>query len=135
MGYVSSVIIQFLVFLSIYSQCDMLVYLTAQHTNVYLVKITDSTSLSTGAVVTMIFTITFIVTLTVSVIITFVTFVIVKKKFEKIYKTTYHPTQQMPVYETVSTITKSDMKLEANPAYGTSDRVAMNDNPAYQSCN
>jgi len=66
-----------------------------------------------------------------------VTFVIVKKKFEKIYKTTHQPTQQMPVYETVSTtcITKSDMKLEANPAYGTSDRVAMNDNPAYQSCN
>jgi len=113
----------------------MLVYLTAQHTTVYLVKITDSSSLSIGAAVAMTFTITFIVTLTVSVIITFlITFVIVKKKFEKIYKTTYQPAQQIPVYETVSTITKSDMKLEANPAYGTSDRVAMNDNPAYQSC-
>jgi len=80
---------------------------------------------------------TFLVTLTVSIVIIFlVTFVIVKKKLEKNYKTTHQPTQQMPVYETVSTsaITKSDMKLEANPAYGTSDRVAMNDNPAYQSC-
>ena len=42
----------------------------------------------------------------------------------------------MPLYETVITpaITKTDVKLEANPAYGTSDRVAMNDNPAYLSC-
>ena len=85
----------------------------------------------------MTFTITFIITLTVSVVITFlITFVIVKRKFEKIYKTTHQPTQQMPLYETVITpaITKSDVKLEANPAYGTSDRVIMNDNPAYQSC-
>jgi len=94
----------------------------------------DSSSLSTGAAVA----ITFIVTSTVSVIITFlITFVIVKKKFEKVYKTTHQPTQQMPVYETICipAIIKSDVKLEANPAYGKNDRVAMNDNPAYQSCN
>ena len=43
----------------------------------------------------------------------------------------------MPVYETVNTpaITKSDMKLQANPAYGTSCGVVMDDYPAYQSCN
>ncbi|XP_065890845.1 uncharacterized protein [Dysidea avara] len=97
----------------------------------------DSSSLSTGVAVAVTFTITFIITLTVSVVITFlITFVIVKRKFEKIYKTTHQSTQQMPLYETVITpaITKSDVKLEANPAYGTSDRVAMNDNPAYLSC-
>jgi len=97
----------------------------------------DSSSLSTGAAVAITFTITFLITLTVSVVITFlVTFVIVKRKFKKIDKTTHQPIQQMPTYETVSTpaITKSGVKLEANPAYGTSDRVVMNDNPAYQSC-
>ena len=43
----------------------------------------------------------------------------------------------MPVYETVNTpaITKSDVKLQANPAYGTSGGVVMDGNPAYQSCN
>ena len=43
----------------------------------------------------------------------------------------------MPVYETVNTpaITKSDVKLKANPAYGTSGGVVMDGNPAYQSCN
>ena len=44
--------------------------------------------------------------------------------------------QQMPLYDTVITpaITKSDVKLEANPAYSISDRVTMDNNPAYQSC-
>ena len=102
-----------------------------------IVNVIDSSSLSTGVAVAVTFTITFIITLTVSVVITFlITFVIVKRKFEKIYKTTHQPTQQMPLYDTVITpaITKSDVKLEANPAYSTSDRVVMDNNPAYQSC-
>jgi len=43
----------------------------------------------------------------------------------------------MPVYETVDTpaITKSDVKLQTNPAYGTSGGVVIDDYPAYQSCN
>ena len=43
----------------------------------------------------------------------------------------------MPVYETVNTpaITKSDVKLQANPAYGTSGEVVMDDYPTYQNCN
>ena len=84
------------------------------------------------------FTTTFIIRLTVCVFVTFlITFVILKRKFEKIHKTTHQPTQLMPVYETVNTlaITKSDVKLQANPAYGTSGGVVMDDNPAYQSYN
>ena len=32
------------------------------------------------------------------------------------------------------TVTKDDMELQPNPAYGTSDKVIMDTNPAYESC-
>ena len=87
----------------------------------------------------MTFTITFIITLTATVVITFIlTFAIVKRKFEKFYNTAKQLPAQTAVYDTVNppAIIKDDhdVKLEANPAYGTTDRVIMDDNPAYESC-
>ena len=42
------------------------------------------------------------------------------------------------VYEQVissnHTVTKNDMELQPNPAYGTRDKVIMDTNPAYESC-
>ena len=35
---------------------------------------------------------------------------------------------------TNQTITKNDLELQPNPAYGTSHKVIMDTNPAYESC-
>ena len=87
---------------------------------------------------------TFILTLTVTAIITFiVTYcVCVKRTLDK--ANTYNLKQQSPVpqekvlYEQVClpshTVTKNDLELQPNPAYGTSHKVIMDNNPAYESC-
>ena len=87
---------------------------------------------------------TFILTLTVTAIITFiVTYcVCVKRTFDK--ANTYNLKQQSPgpqekvLYEQVClpshTVTKNDLELQPNPAYGTSHKVTMDNNPAYESC-
>ena len=45
--------------------------------------------------------------------------------------------QEKVLYEEVSSpshaITKNDLELQPNPAYGTSDKVIMDTNPAYES--
>ena len=76
---------------------------------------------------------TFILTLTVSVIITsIVTYVIAKRKHGKMLQET---TGKHPLYETVNppSHTTNDMELQQNPAYVTSDKVIMDNNPAYES--
>ena len=102
-----------------------------------------SHSLSTGAAVAITFAVTFILTLTVTAIITFiVTCICVKRTLDK--GRTDYPKQQSPgpqekvLYEQVclpsQTVTKNDLELQPNPAYGTSHKVTMDTNPAYESC-
>ena len=95
-------------------------------------------SLSTEAAVAITFVITFILTLTIATVITsIITYICVKRKFEKIL----HKSQQqnkVVFYEQVGPsnkiITKNDVELQPNPAYGTSHKVTMDTNPAYESC-
>ena len=99
-----------------------------------------SDSLSTGAVATITFTLTFIITLTVTAIVTFIVayYCVKKKKFGIELKPNNQPPQETGLYELVDpsnkTSTKEDFELQPNPAYGTSDKVIMDTNPAYESC-
>ena len=81
--------------------------------------------------------------LTVTIIITFIiTYVCVKRTFDKAnthdVKHQSPDPQEMVLYEQVGprnqTITKIDLELQPNPAYGTSHKVIMDTNPAYESC-
>ena len=101
----------------------------------------DNSGLSTGAAVVITFAVTFIVSVTATAIITFiVTYVCVKRTFEKAnIHTSIEPSSQDKVlYEQVGPsnkiVTKNDLELQPNPAYGTSCKVTMDTNPAYESC-
>ena len=97
---------------------------------------------STVGVAVITFTVTFILTLTATAIITFiVTYLCVKKTFEKannVKKANDPPPQEKVIYEQVGlpshTVTKVDLELQPNPAYGTSHRMIVDSNPAYESC-
>ena len=96
--------------------------------------------LSTGAVAVITFAVTFIVSVTVTAIITFiVAYICVKRTLEKVNNA--HNLNKQPLkdqaYEQVRpsshTVTKNDLELQPNPAYGTSHKVTMDTNPAYES--
>ena len=99
--------------------------------------------LSTGAAVAIASAVTFIITLTVTAIITFIVtyYVCVKRSLDK--ATTHDLKHDSPgpqeklLYEQVRlpshTVTKNDLELQPNPAYGTSHKVTMDINPAYES--
>ena len=103
--------------------------------------LTDNSGLATAVIASAV---TFILTLTVTAIITFiVTYcVCVKRTLDKAKN--HNLKQQSPVpqekvlYEQVClpshTVTKNDLELQPNPAYGTSHKVTMDTNPAYESC-
>ena len=97
-------------------------------------------SLSAEVAVTITFVITFILTLIIAAIITaIITYICVKRKFERIIQDFKDKEQNKTVlYEQVGpsnqTITKDDLELQPNPAYGTRDQVIMDANPAYESC-
>ena len=103
----------------------------------------DDSGLSAGAVAIITFAVTFIVSVTVTAIITFImTYVCVKRTLDKV-NTHYHKhqspdPQEKVLYEQVTlpshTVTKNDLELQPNPAYGTSHKVIMDTNPAYESC-
>ena len=96
-------------------------------------------SLSTEVAVTITFVITFILTLIIATIITaIITYICVKRKFERIIQDFKNKEQNKTVlYEQVGpsnqTITKDDLELQPNPAYGTSHKLIMDINPAYES--
>ena len=101
----------------------------------------DSSGLSNGAAVAITFAVTFIVSVTATAIISFiVAYVCVKRTFKKA-NNTHNPNEPMPqekvLYEQVcipsKTVNKNDVELQPNPAYGTSCKVAMDTNPAYES--
>ena len=98
----------------------------------------DSSSTEVAVVIT--FVITFTLTLIIATVITsIITYICVKRKFEKILQDFKNEQQNKAVlYEQVGpsnqTITKNDLELQPNPAYGTSHKVIMDTNPAYESC-
>ena len=101
----------------------------------------DDSGLSAGAVAILTFAVTFIVSVTVTAIITFiVTYnICVKKTLNSHYPRHQSPDPQEKVlYEQVTlpsrTVTTNDLELQPNPAYGTSHKVIMDTNPAYESC-
>jgi len=95
--------------------------------------------LSSEAAVAITFVLTFIFTLIVTAVITFtVTYICVKYKFKKLLQDLKDNQQnKAALYESVSppsqTITKNELELQPNPAYGTSHKVVMDANPAYES--
>ena len=105
------------------------------------------TRLSTVAVDVISFAVTGIVSVTVAAIITFiVTYLCVKKTLGKANNTILTSwtsqscgPQEKVLYEQVSvpshTVIKNDLELQANPAYGTSHKVVMDTNSAYERCN
>ena len=89
--------------------------------------------------------VTFIVSVTTTAIIMFVVaYVCVKRTLTKDDNTIHmhNPNessqQEKVLYEPVipfnHPITKKDLELQPNPAYGTSCKVVMDTNPAYDSC-
>ena len=108
---------------------------------IYHCHIIQLDSLSTEATVSLIFAVTIIVTLIIDTVITFiVTYICVKRRFEKILQDHMKDKQQNKtvLYEQIvlpdQTVTKNDVELQPNPAYGTSYKVTMDTNPAYESC-
>ena len=104
-----------------------------------------SDSLSTGALVVITFAVTFIVSVIATAIITFIiAYVCVKRTFEKVNViNTHNPIGVSPpekaLYDMVGPpihhiVTKDDLEMQKNPAYGLSHKVAMDTNPAYESC-
>jgi len=90
-------------------------------------------SLPCGSTTAIACVVTFILTLIATAIITFiVTYMIVKRKDDKISEGI---SSKHPVYDTVvpPSHTTNDMELHPNPAYDTSDKVKMDNNPAYKS--
>ena len=100
---------------------------------------------STVAVGVITFAVTFILTIAITAIITFiVTYFCVKRKFEKAYDNNDNylkkqSTQDQTLYEQVSlashTVTKNDIELQPNPAYGTGPKMIMDKYPTYENCN
>ena len=104
----------------------------------------EVSGLSTGVAFVITFAVTFIVSVTATAIITFiVAYVCVKRTLEKtiVNNTTHNPKDPIPqekmLYEEVClpshTVTKDDLELQPNPAYGTNHKVVMDTNPAYES--
>ena len=95
-------------------------------------------SISTGAVAVIACIVTFIVSVTVTAIITFIVtyYNCVKKKSEKAHSSIDPSPQEKVLYEQVipssNIITKNDVELQPNPAYGTSHKIA--DTLVYESC-
>ena len=103
---------------------------------------TGNSGLSTVAVAVIASAMTFIL-LTVTIIITFImTYVCIKRILDKAnthdVKHQSPDPQEMVLYEQVGpsnqTIAKIDLELQPNPAYGTSHKMIMDTNSAYESC-
>ena len=106
------------------------------------IESSGNSGLSTVIIAVIASAVTFIVSITVTAIITFiVTCICVKRTLDKAH-THYHkhqsPDPEKVLYEQVTlpshTVTKNDLELQPNPAYGTNHKVTMDTNPAYESC-
>ena len=88
------------------------------------------------------FAVILVLCIIITALITFiVTCVCVKRKYKRGYAD--HPksqsTHEKISYDTVGqsggTITKRDLELHPNPAYGSGSKMTMDTNPAYKTCN
>jgi len=82
--------------------------------------------------------VTFIVSVTVTAIITFIVmYICVKRVSNNSNKLNNQSPQEKVLYEEVSSpshsITKNELELQPNPAYGTGNIVIMDTNPVYES--
>ena len=98
----------------------------------------DNSELSTITVAFITFAVTFIVSVTVTTIITFIVAYVCVKNIHDHKHQSSGPQQEI-IYEEVcppssTVITKNDLELRPNPAYGTSHKVIMDTNPAYEIC-
>ena len=94
----------------------------------------NSRSLSDGAVIAIVCVIVFVIAIIFVVIGIFV-----KRKFFSMPKDTTGKQLNAVIYEepvctSTDTSNKADVKLQPNPAYGTSRDVIIDTNPAYESC-
>ena len=97
----------------------------------------DSDSSSNGAAVTTA-VLTIIITLTATVVVaSIVAYFCVKKKHKKTLDLSNQLPQEMVLYEQISlpshTVSKNNVELQPNPAYGTSYKIVMDSNPAHAS--
>ena len=100
----------------------------------------DNSGLSSVTIAVTTFAMIFIVSVTVAAIIA--AYVCVKRTLHKVNN--HNPKQQSPgpqeevLYEQVclpsQTVTKNDLELQPNPAYGTSHKLIVDNNPVYESC-
>ena len=82
------------------------------------IEMTDDSGLSTGATVAITFVMTFIVSVTVTAVITFtVAYICVKRTLEKACIKYQLPQEKEQVRLATTHLTKSDLKLQPNPAY------------------
>ena len=94
-------------------------------------------SLSTEGAVLITFGITFILTLIITAVITFiVTYICVKRKFKKILQDMKDKQKsETALYEQIvqpsNTVTKDELELQPNPAYGSSHKVTIYSNSTY----
>ena len=107
------------------------------------IESSGNSGLSTVIVAVIASAVTFIVSVTVTAIITFImTCICIKRTFDKVnihnLKHQSPDPQEKVLYEQVTlpshTVTKNDVELQPNPAYGTSHKVIMDTNPAYETC-
>ena len=118
-----------------------IVFLYVVHACVYIAMNyiwLGSDSLSSGAVAAITFSVTFILTLTAATLIaSIITYICVKKKLEGTLSLSNQSTQEKVLYEQMSlpssTVSKNNVELQPNPAYGASHKVVMDTNPAYES--
>ena len=101
----------------------------------YTLEDSDSDSLSDGAVIAIIC----VMIILIVMIIFVVGCIFFKRKFSGMPQDTTSEVPNAVIYEepvciSSHTSNKADVKLQPNPAYGTSHSVVMDINPAYESC-
>ena len=100
----------------------------------YTLEDSDSDSLPVRAVVAIVC----VMIILIVMIIFVVGCIFIKRKFSSMPQDTTSKAPNAVIYEEVcissDTSNKADVKLQPNPAYGTSHNVVMDTNPAYESC-
>ena len=95
------------------------------------------------AVIAITIAVTVIVTLTVTAVVTFVMTCVCAKRIYESTNNVYNsndmsPQEEKMLYAQVdppcNPISKNDLELQPNPAYGTSNKVTMDTNPTYETC-
>lgn len=100
----------------------------------------DYTSLFCGQNRIIAFVVILVLCIIIAVLLTFiVTCICARRRYKRAYADHSRSPQEKTSYETVGntsgTITKDQLELHPNPAYGSGSKMTMNSNPAYKTCN